>query len=496
MVQLTRRGALRGAGALGLAGSLGACATPADSEEEGANEAAAPPFRDGVAIARAIANGETTAEAEVNAAIARAEALNPQINAIATPSFDHAREAANSASGPMAGVPTSIKDLEETAGVQTLYGSQGFKGFIPETDGAFATKWKAGGLISIGKSTTPEMGLTASTEPVVTGATRNPWNLNCTPGGSSGGAAALTAARIVPFAHASDGGGSIRIPASCCGLFGLKPSRGRLGRMTDASVPVDISVDHAVTWTVRDSAALFAVAENGSYDALGVVSEPLSRRLRIAYAPMPLNGADLHSDVQTGADETAQLCRDLGHEVIDFAMPFDGNRFTDAFVLYWASGAAAFAQAASRFSDKPIGPDIVEPLTLGLASLYQSRQADFEEAVAYLVAFEARYHALFEDFDLILSPTLSAPPLEIGELDPTAEFEAGFAKVTDWVGFTPPMNVSGAASMSVPLAWSADGLPIGMMFSGKRGDDGVLLQLAYELESAAPWIDKVPPLIA
>lgn len=495
MAEFTRRAAMGSVGAFGLAGSVAACAAPAPTAE--APDARPVPFQDGVAIARAIANGESNAVSEVEAAIGRAEAVEPRINAIATADFAGARSAAAAGpDGPLAGVPTFIKDLEETKGVQTLYGSRGFRGYVPGKDGPLAADWRAAGLVSLGKSTTPEMGLTATTEPLVTGATRNPWNLDHTVGGSSGGAAALVAARVVPFAHASDGGGSIRIPASCAGLFGLKPSRGRIARPTDRSVPVDISVNHAVTWTVRDSAALFAIAETDEYPRLGVVNEPVGRRLRIAYAPEPMNGAVVHPDVRAGADATAELCRELGHEVFEAAVPFDGQRFTDAFILYWASGAAAFAQQASAYSGTPVGPEIVEPLTLGLAAHFQAHRGEFESAVAYLAAFEAEYHAWFEDFDVLLSPTLTAPPPRIGELDPAGDFETSFAKVVEWVAYTPPMNVAGAAAMSVPLAWSADGLPIGMQFAGRRGDDGLLLQLAYELEAARPWIGKVPALTA
>lgn len=450
-------------------------------------------FVDGVAMAARIRSGEMSALEVVEAAILNAERLNPQINAIATETFDRARQrAASGLSGPLAGVPTFIKDLEATAGVQTMYGSRGFSGFVPPSDGPVSATWKAGGTVSLGKSTTPEMGLTASTEPVVTGITRNPWNLNRIPGGSSGGAAALTAARIVPFAHASDGGGSIRIPASCCGLFGLKPTRSRVGQLARTDRPIDISIHHAVTWTVRDSAALFAMAETGAFDRLGVISEASTERLRIAYAPQPMNGADLHPDVQRVADETAALCQSLGHEVIEAELAFDTRRFTDAFTLFWAAGAADFAQAASRMSGQDIGPDIVEPLTLWLAAYFQARRDELPAAVGYLQAFEDEYAAAFDGFDVLLQPTVTRPPVEVGAFDPTGDAEEVFASVSDFVGYTPPMNVSGAPSMSVPLGMSDNGLPIGMMFSGLPGEDERLIRLAYELEEAAPWINRVP----
>lgn len=501
MTHLTRRHALQGAGALALlAGFAGACAPSqvADGDPTGtAQDTASGSFVDGVRLAGMIAAGEITALEVVNAAISRAEAVNPQINAIATTSFEEARaRAAGELSGGFAGVPTFIKDLEETAGVQTMYGSRAFRGFVPQEDGALAAKWKAAGLVSIGKSTSPEIGLTSSTEPLVTGITRNPWDLGHIPGGSSGGAAALTAARVVPFAHASDGGGSIRIPAACCGLFGLKPSRGRISPPPDTSIPVDISVNHAVTWTVRDSAALFSAAESGAYPPIGAVTGPSTRRLRIAYAPDPLNGSALDPEVRAKTEASAQLCREMGHEVIDYAMPFDGQAFIDAFVLYWASGAAQFVEAASRFSGQPPSPEIVEPLTLGLAQVFLDNREGFDAAVAYLQAFEGRYHEMFEGFDVLLTPTVTQPPVAIGTFDPAGDFETVFGAVSDFVGYTPPMNVAGAASMSVPLHVSEAGLPIGVMFSGKRGDDAMLLELAYELEAASPWIDKVPPLRA
>lgn len=493
MVSMTRRQMLASTAALSsLAPALAACAQTAPAPVSATGQAG---FTDGVSLAAQIAAGETTAEAAVQAAIARFEAVNPKINAAAALDFEGALETARAGTtGPLAGVPTFIKDLEKTAGIETLYGSQAFRGYVPAEDGPVTEKWRAAGLVILGKSTSPEIGLSASTEPVVTGATRNPWNLDRIPGGSSGGAAALTAARVVPFAHASDGGGSIRIPASCCGLFGLKPSRGRLGRRTRTEMPLDISVNHAVTWTVRDSAALFAIAETGEYEPLGMISDPLTRRLKIGFAPEPLTGGTLHPDVRAKVEAAAALCEALGHEVRDYSVPFDGATFTDAFTLYWAAGAAEFAQQAAQFTGKPISPEIVEPLTIGLVQMYQQRQAEMGDAVAYLKGFEAVYHSMFEEIDILLTPTVTTPPPPIGAFDPTGDPEAVFAAVAEFVGYTPPMNVAGAASMSVPLYQGADGVPVGVMFSGKRGDDGLLLELAYELEAALPWIGRAPSL--
>lgn len=510
MSDLDRRKVLQSGSAIAALGLLGGCAgsneptedapiseaadTPVDVEPASTGYTASP-IPDGLDQLAALANGSTTSLALTEAAIARAKATHPLINAIATETYDSALKAAETPpNGAFGGVPTFIKDLLDWTGAQTLYGSRAFEGYIAQSDGDFAAAWRKAGVISLGKSTSPEMGLISSTEPLVTGATRNPYDLSRIPGGSSGGAAALVAARVVPFAHASDGGGSIRIPAACCGLFGLKPSRGALPISRDSGT-VDISVNHAVTLTVRDSAALFAAAEvdlQSDLPKTGNITEASTRRLKIAYAPAPTTDAKLDSETQAGLDRTAELCRSLGHEVVDYVMPTDGARFTDAFLLYWAAGAAAFAQQASAFTGKPIGPDILEPWTLGLAAEFLQRQDDMPGAIAYLKTFEAEYHALFEDFDVLLTPTVSTVPPKIGEQAPDGDYDTVRANVLNFAAFTAPMNVSGAASMSVPLQWSADGLPIGSMFSGKRGDDGLLLALAYELETAQPWIDRLP----
>ncbi|NBC21515.1 MAG: amidase [Alphaproteobacteria bacterium] len=494
MSHFNRRQALISGGALAAFLPLAGACAPARTQEAGASDTQ---VMDGVRLAELVSEGEMTAGEAVEAAISRAEAVEPRINAIATRTFDSARERAEAVpQGALAGVPTFIKDLADRKGEPTFYGSRAFKDYVAPDDDPIAAAWRRAGLISLGKSTSPEMGLTASTEPLVTGPTRNPWNTDYTPGGSSGGAAALTAARVVPFAHASDGGGSIRIPASCCGLFGLKPSRGRLHHGGGESPPVDISVSHAVSLTVRDSVAAFRINETGAYPAIGEVSGPASRRLKIAFAPEPPAGGPLDPQVRRGAEDTAALCRELGHEVIESAMSMDGEEFTDRFLLYWASGAAEFADAASRMTGQPVSDEIVEPWTLYLREMFLARRSEMPDTIAYLKAFEGRYAAMFEEFDVLLTPTLAAPPSPIGHLSPAIDGETHFRRVTEFAAYTAPMNVAGAASMSVPLAWTSGGLPIGMMFSGRRGDDAILFQLAYELEAARPWIEKVPPISA
>lgn len=485
-----------------LAGTTATLALAACSPKTGKQAPAVrqvPVYADGIAMAAGIAAGETTALEQVEAAIGRAQAVEPQINAIVTETFEHARsDASGLLSGAFAGVPTFIKDLIDWRGAPTMAGSRGLAGHMATDDNVFAAKWRAGGLVSLGKSATPEAGLISSTEPLSNGATHNPWDLSRIPGGSSGGAAALVAARVVPFAHASDGGGSIRIPASTCGVFGLKPSRDRLPYSEGAAPPpVQISVNHAVTISVRDSIELFRLAEanDGTYPALGAI-QPLSRRLRIGFAPEPIGGTPLHPDTRAAIEEVAQFCRDLGHTVVDFTLPMDGQKFMDAFILYWASGAAMFAQQVATFAGKPVGPDIVEPWTLGLANLALGKANDIPSAIVHLKAFEAQYDAFFQSLDVILTPVTGSPAIPIGEQAPEKNFDEVMESVLRFVAYTAPMNAAGAPSMSVPLAWSPSGLPIGAMFSARKGEDALLFELALELEAARPWKDRKPPVAA
>ncbi|HIK65526.1 MAG TPA: 6-aminohexanoate hydrolase, partial [Henriciella marina] len=297
-------------------------------------------------------------------------------------------------------------------------------------------------------------------------------------------------------AHASDGGGSIRIPAACCGLFGLKPSRGALVSASSGA-PVELSVDHAVTRTVRDSAALFAMAEAGeSLPKIGKITGPSSRRLKVALVTETGTDAQLDPEVRAATEQAADLCRELGHEVIEWDLPIDARKFQDQFILFWAAGAAQFMQDAAAALGVPPSPEIIEPWTLGLASLFGERQGEFAETVADLQAFSSIYASWFENFDVLLTPTVTKLPPKIGEQAPDGDFDTVMKSVTDYVAYTPYMNVSGAASMNVPLFWSEGGLPIGSMFSGRQGDDGLLLALAYELEQARPWISRRPQLLA
>ncbi|MEH6810265.1 MAG: amidase family protein [Hyphomonas oceanitis] len=502
--QISRRGVLLGATAMA---TLAACKQSPMAQadvtpvSETAPAAASSAWMDGTAMAAAIASGQTTSLEQVNAAIARAQSVNGQINAIATEIYDTARaEAGQTPAGPFQGVPTFIKDLHDWKGAPTMYGSRAFKGHIAEKDSPLPAKWRAEGVVVLGKSTSPEMGLMASTEPLVTGETRNPWDTTRIVGGSSGGAAALVAARVVPFAHASDGGGSIRIPASTCGVFGLKPSRGQLPAQGESSAPLEISVQHAVTISVRDSINLFRDTQmnDGTFAPLAANLQPLKRRLKIGFTTDAPAGTPVAPETKAALDDVAALCGKLGHEIVAYKPTYSGQEFVDKFLLYWAAGAAEFAQQASAYTGKPVGPDIVEPWTLGLTQMFMSRKDEMEETVKWLKGFEAVYNADLADqgIDLLLTPTTGSPAVKLGEQAPTVAFDTLYERVITFAAFTAPMNVSGAASMSVPLSWSPEGLPIGSMFSGKSGDDQLLFELALELEAARPWADKLPGVVA
>jgi amidase len=457
---------------------------------------------DATGVAAAIRDGEITPAEALEAAIARAERVNPQLNFIATPTYEYARtRAAEQLGGPFAGVPTLIKDLMPVVGQPTKFGSRAFAENVATEQPPYMDALLAAGFVSLGKSTTPEFGLTATTEPLLGGPTRNPWNTEHSSGGSSGGAAVAVAARVVPIAHASDGGGSIRIPASCNGLVGLKPSRGRtvLGGRPDSGI--DISVNGCVSRSVRDTAAWLAATEQtgegAAFTPVGVVTGANTRRLRIRLDIPNALGNEPDAEVRAAIEGAAALCRELGHDVRDGRPQVDGAQFSADFVLLWAAGAAEVVQLVQ--SQAPAGAqlsDLLEPLTLELAQHYQSQgRAALEAAVGRLHQVEARYAAFFSDVDVYLTPVLAKPPLLLNTID-GAKGMAAFDTLPDYVGYTPLENVAGAPAISLPLAWSSNGLPIGAHFTAAKGQERTLLELAYELEQARPWASRKPPVNA
>lgn len=490
----SRRDVLQAAIALVIGTPLAGCATR-DALRPNATAL------DAVGLAAAIRKGDLTAAEAVAAAVARARSIEPQINAIVTETYERALQSAQGpVNGPFGGVPTFVKDLDDVRGVPTHSGSRSFGRTPATTQGPYVDALERAGLVCLGKSATPEFGLTSTTEPLLGGPTRNPWNPAYSSGGSSGGAAALVAARVVPIAHATDGGGSIRVPASCCGVFGLKPSRGRtvpLGRPTG---PVEISISHAVSITVRDSAHWLAVTERTGDDKVhapvGVVERPSPRRLRIALDLETLMGTPLDAQVRAAIEDTAHKCESLGHHVELRPLPIVKRELMDAFAIYWASGAARVADGLEKALQRPVTTADLEPWTLGLRQMFVERRAGFDAAVATLRASVATCAGFFDDYDVLLTPTTAQPAPPLGHLGPDVPFATYMERLLAFVGYTPIQNASGQPAMSVPLHWLPSGLPNGSHFVTRAGDERTLLELAYELEAAYPWRDRLPALHA
>ncbi|MGN6820223.1 MAG: amidase [Sphingomonas sp.] len=453
---------------------------------------------DATETAAAIRSGAVSALEMVDAAIARSEALNPTLNFLVADDYDRARERARGplGEGPFAGVPYLIKDLDDFVGLPTRLGTRATAG-VPAADrqSALIAGMLATGLNPIGKSSTPEHGFLPTTEPLAFGPTRNPWDPSRSAGGSSGGAAAATAAHVVPFAHASDGGGSIRIPASCCGLFGLKTSRDRTLATDPGHFPMPLSVQLCVSRSVRDSAALLAAVEarDSGLPPVGLVTGPSSRRLRIGMVLDSVSGQAPDPEVARAIEDMAALLAGLGHQVEPTAWPAAIVGMNDAFLLTWSKGAANLLVEDGARLGHPPGLDEVEPFSLAMASIIAGApDGAVDQAVAYLQSLRAVHDAWMAEYDMILSPVLSLPPPEIGWLAPDLPVEPMAERLTRYVGYTTPYNVVGAPAMSVPGAWSAAGLPIGAQFGASVGNEAALLALAYEIEEARPWAGRQP----
>ncbi len=489
---ITRRRALSSAAAAPFI--LTACARNSDAPSQEADLA----DMDAVAVAQSIKNGDVTALEVVDAAIARAEVANPMINSIVSPYYESAREqAAQTPAGPWFGVPTFVKDLNNVIGQRTTYGSRVFANNIAATQSDFIGAYLGTGLISLGKSATPEFGLHATTETSLSGHARNPWNLDHSAGGSSGGAAALVAARVVPVAHASDGGGSIRIPAACCGLVGLKPSSFRFPEPErPAGRPVRLSEHGIESRTVRDTAAFFAMMEiESDHPAVGFIEGPATTRRKIAFHTVAPTETPVDEDVAAAVRNTAALLAEAGHEVTEIEPPFPVTVGQD-FILYWGAGASSAVAGWEEAAGRKAAYNDFEPWTFGLIDYYEARKEGLEDAVNRLAAFAGDWRAAFDDYDILLSPTLASTAPPIGRLSPTGAFPVIFERLLEYSPFTHFANIAGAPAISLPLAQSESGLPIGVMAAAAQGGDAMLIELAYELEEAAPWAQRTPQAFA
>jgi amidase len=473
---------------------------------------------DATAQAALVRDGELSPRELVDAAIARIERLNPTLNAVIIPRFEKARAEAASAAlpaGPFRGVPFLLKDLmchsagdPYHAGMQLLRA----RGWSEPDDTYLAARFRAAGFVFVGKSNTPELGPVPTTEPRAYGATRNPWDTGRSPGGSSGGSAAAVASGMVPVAHANDGGGSIRIPASECGLVGLKPSRGRTSLGPDAGEGwAGLSAEHVVSRSVRDTAAVLdAVA--GYVPGDPYTAPPPARpyrdevgappgRLRIGLlARAPGGDRPVHPECVAAVRDAARLLASLGH-VVEESHPeaLADHEASRAALVVITTGTARDLDFWSERTGTKIGPDDVEPLTWGIAEMgRQNTGVAYLRAVETLHALTRRVVSWWRDgFDLLLTPTLPELPPPLGDFDPTpGDPLHGFTRGGAFVTFTMPFNMTGQPAISLPLHWSTDGLPVGVQLVAAYGREDVLLRIAAQLEAARPWRDRRPAVHA
>ena len=488
---------------------------------------------DALGLAELVRDGEVSPRELVVTAIERIDVLNPQINAVIHRLYEDALAAADQQlpDGPFAGVPFLLKDLLSLyAGAPTRNGSRIYEQYVAPHDSELVRRYRRAGVIIVGKTNTPEFGLTPFTEPELFGPTRNPWDVSRTSGGSSGGSAAAVAAGMVPMAGGGDGGGSIRIPASCCGIFGLKPTRGRTPTgPVEGELWEGAAIEHVLTRSVRDSAVMLdaiCAPEPGSPYVTAPPPRPFRDevgadpgRLRIAFTDRPLLGEHMHEDCKVALRDAVALLESLGHTVVEASPPIERDEFLRSFLLMVCGQAAADLIDAEAATGRRASPANVEISTWGLALLGRSYSAGaMAHARRHLERVARSVGRWFDGYeiDALLTPTLTTPPFVTGALQPPPHERAALSvlgrlraggvlrlggaldkaakRVFDWIACPPVFNVTGQPAMSVPLAWNAEGLPIGMHFAARWGDEATLFRLAAQLEAARPWFARRPPV--
>ncbi|WHY74529.1 amidase [Fictibacillus enclensis] len=465
---------------------------------------------DATGLAELVRNNEVTPKELKDTAVEAIRELNPKLNAVNNVLAESGQEIEGSQEGPFAGVPFLIKEaLLHAENVPSNLGSRLAEGLVYSDDTELMTRFKKAGLVTVGTTTTPEWAYNATTESIFYGPTRNPWNMDHSPGGSSGGAGAAVAAGIVPIAHANDGGGSIRIPASCNGLIGLKPTRGRTPTGPFGELLSGIGVEFAVSRSVRDTAALldavsgpdigaysFAPPPNRSF--LEAVTEP-PKRLRIAFMEKPLTGVPVNQECINALRETAALCQELGHEVVEASPQIDVELHNLATLRIWTAHVAHMVNGVAKALNRVPSEENLETASF---ACYQYGQAitapQLLEATDIMAAVTRSVGRFFTEYDILLSPTTAQPPLPLGELNQNAlgiNAEQWTEQIFTYAPFTNLFNTTGQPAISLPLAWSSNGLPIGMQFGGRFADESTLINLASQLEQARPWKDKRPPAL-
>ena len=449
---------------------------------------------DAVALVDAIETGRVSVPEVVEAAIARTEAVNPALNGLAYRAFDRALARAYAPrpyGGYFNGVPTFIKDNVDVEGMPTMQGTDAWAPRPARSDGDFARLFQATGLVPLGKTQMSEFGFSGSAEHPRLGPVRNPWDPEYTAGASSSGSGAFVAAGVVPIAHANDGGGSIRIPASCNGLVGLKPSRGRLPLDKQArQMPIRIIANGVLTRSVRDTAAFYREAErtwhNRKLPSIGDVTRAGKQRLTVAVVTRSLV-AECSPEVRELTLKTGALLEELGHRVEHLDNVPVPPYVADDFILYWALLALAVVRNGSRAFGDSFDRNRLDNLTQGLDRLAGRNLHRLPLAITRLATLRRVTARLYRTYDAVLTPTLATETPRIGHLDPTANYEQIMDRLIDWVAFTPLQNITGEPAISLPLTESAAGLPVGMMLAAGVGHETRLLELAYELEEARPW---------
>jgi amidase len=488
---------------------------------------------DATALAQAIRDKHTTPAEILQVAQKRLAAVNPKINAVILDLDKSANEQIDVGlpKGPFTGVPFLVKDMDGLlANHRATSGSRSLANYVPDHDSELFARYRKSGVVFMGKTNCPEFGIMGITEPELHGPTRNPWNRDFTPGGSSGGSAAAVAAGVVPVAHAGDGGGSIRIPAAMCGLFGLKPSRGRMPLGPDISEGWDgFVVPHVVSRSVRDSAAFLAATHgpdlgapygepHGSTRFVEAVSRA-PKPLKIGFTSGAIMGLQMHSDCLNAVHDTVELLEDLGHEVSPVELPIDADEMAMAYLTVVAAGTATAVAGTEALTGQKPRPELFERPTWFLNEIGQVLSArELEQAKIAIGAATRRIARLFSDIDVYVSATAAFPPSRIGELQMSPLEKVSLSALRRLSSFTGPtadpvyrqalkqlsgdslaktpntqiFNMTGQPAMSVPLSTSKEGLPIGVQFAGRYGQEVQLLQLAGQLEQARPWFDKVP----
>lgn len=440
---------------------------------------------DAVALADLVRRGERTPEELAAAARARATAA-AELDAVKTTLPTSRLERG----GRLHGVPTYLKDNVDLAGAPTGHGSEAFTGKPKAKDDPYVTQFLGTGLNVIGKSRLPEFGFNASTEFMTEGPVRNPWHTEHSVGASSGGAAALVAAGVVPVAHANDGGGSIRIPAACAGLVGLKPTRGRhVDAKATRSLPINMIGEGVVTRTVRDTAHFVAAMEDAwrspSLAPVGLVEGPAERRLRIGLVTGTINGAPVDPAVQAGLAETVRVLTGLDHEIEEVAVPV-GPQFADDFALYWGLLAGLATTAGPLTFGRPFDRSRLDGLTLGLRRHFVRNLHRTPGAMRRLRKVAAAYDAWMTGYDAVISPVLAHQPPRLGHLSPTLDFDELLHRLTQYVVTTPLHNIAGTPGLAMPVGVAADGLPLSVHLGGARGGERTLLELGYQIEAELP----------